>query len=65
MVKTGLEYKELPGWHFFVDEISAGVYRAWGKDSIGHNIEITGIDPESLLARCKDYAQQFISTYGK
>jgi hypothetical protein len=58
-VKNGLEYKELPGWHFFVDEISAGVYRAWGKDSLGHNIEVTGIDPDLLLERCKAYAGQF------
>jgi len=58
-VKNGIEYEELPGWQFFVDEISAGVYKVWGKDLIGHNIEVTGMDPDLLLEKCKNYAEQF------
>ena len=60
-MKNGLEYIELTGWHFFVDEVSAGIYKVWGKDSLGHNIEVIGIDPDLLLEKCKSYAAQFIA----
>lgn len=51
-----IEFKELPGWLFEVDEVSAGVYKATGKDELGRNIEITGIEPNELIEKCKEAA---------
>ena len=42
------EFPDLPGWSFDADEISLGVYRAFGRDRAGRNIEATGLDPDVL-----------------
>jgi hypothetical protein len=55
-----IEFKELPGWDFIVDEISAGVYKASGNDKSGRSVEATGIDPNALLEECKQYAARLI-----
>ena len=47
------EFKELPGWSFDVDEVSAGVYKVFGKDRAGRIVEATGIGPDELLEKCK------------
>ena len=36
------EFKELPGWSFAIDEVSAGVYRVLGRDLAGRTVEATG-----------------------
>jgi hypothetical protein len=41
------------GWHFCVDEISAGYYRVTGIDEWGRTVSRDGIDPEELLITCK------------
>jgi C-terminal processing protease CtpA/Prc len=55
------EFPELPGWSFDADEVSAGVYRAFGRDRAGRNVEATGIDPDVLIEKCKQAALQMMS----
>ena len=56
-----VEFKELPGWSFDADEVSAGVYRAFGCDSTGRNVEATGLDPDALIVKCKQAAVQMMA----
>jgi hypothetical protein len=55
-----IEFNELPGWYFMVDEVSAGVYKAYGNDRSGRRVEVTGTDPNALLEECKNYAGRII-----
>ena len=48
-----MEFEDLPGWTFGLDEISAGVYKAVGRHRMGPCVEITGADPEELIERCR------------
>ena len=56
-----LEFKELPGWSFDAHEVSAGVYRAFGRDRAGRNVEATGLDPDALIEKCKQAAIQMMA----
>ena len=40
------------GWRFRLEERSAGVYLAEGRDSAGRAVSRTGTDPEELLRSC-------------
>jgi hypothetical protein len=40
-----LHFKELPGWRFDTDEVSPGVYKAWGSDALGRRVEMTVLTP--------------------
>jgi hypothetical protein len=51
-----IEFEELPGWKFDADEVSAGVYKATGKDRQGRNVEATGTDPDEMIEKCRKYA---------
>ena len=53
-----IEFDELPDWLFEVDEISAGVYKVFGKDKSGRSVEATGTDPDELIKKCKNFASQ-------
>jgi hypothetical protein len=55
------EFPELPGWLFDADEVSAGVYRAFGRDRSGRNVEAKGLDPEVLIEKCKKAALQMMA----
>ena len=44
-------FQELPDWSFDADEVSAGVYRAFGRDRAGRNVEASGLDPEALIEK--------------
>ncbi len=55
------EFPDLPGWSFDADEISLGVYRAFGRDRAGRNVEATGLDPDVLIEQCKRAAQQMMT----
>ncbi len=54
-------FPELPDWSFDADEVSAGVYRAFGRDRAGRNVEATGIDPDALIEKCKQAALQMMA----
>jgi hypothetical protein len=60
-----MELNELDGWSFDVDEISAGVYRALGKDRAGRSVEFVGVDPEELLERCRVAAKEIVASLEK
>ncbi|MBN2713729.1 MAG: hypothetical protein JXR97_15025 [Planctomycetes bacterium] len=49
-------FNELLDWCFDIDEVSAGVYQVVAKDSKGHLIEMTGVNPDKLLNDCKEKA---------
>ena len=53
-----IEFSEIPGWSFDVDEISAGVFKAVGRGRAGQTVEATGVDPVMLMERCKQAALQ-------
>ena len=44
-------FPELPDWSFDADEASVGVYRAFGRDRAGRNVEASGVDPEALIEK--------------
>jgi len=49
-------FPELPDWSFDADEVSPGVYRAFGRDRAGRNVEAFGLDPEALIRKCRQAA---------
>lgn len=52
-------FQELPHWSFSAEEVSAGVYRIKGKNSVtGANFEVTVAEPELLFAEAKTIAAQ-------
>jgi|GEM_PF-6222903 len=53
-----MNFDGLPGWTFQVDEVSAGVYVAVGKNESGPSIRVEGEDLDELLARCRRYAAE-------
>jgi len=52
------EFKELPGWSFAIDEVSAGVYRVVGRDLAGRTVEATGPRLKVLIEQCLQAASQ-------
>jgi hypothetical protein len=50
--------KDLAGWKFEVDEVSAGVWRGRGVDHAGRSVEASGTDYDALLARLKQSARE-------
>jgi hypothetical protein len=53
-------FPDLPDWSFEADEVSAGVYRAFGRDRAGRSVEAIGLDPDELIEKCKQKALQLI-----
>jgi hypothetical protein len=53
-------FPDLPDWSFEADEVSAGVYRALGRDRAGRSVEVIGLDPDELIEKCKQKALQLI-----
>ncbi len=58
-------FPELPDWFFDADEVSAGVYRAFGRDRTGRNVEVSGLDPEVLIENCRQAALQMMAEIRK
>lgn len=46
-------FKELPGWNFEMDEVSAGVYEVVAYTDAGLKVTMKGTDPDALLLECK------------
>lgn len=51
--RRSFEFGEVPGWSFDADEVSAGIFKAFGRDRAGRTVEVTGVDPEVSIERCK------------
>ena len=49
-------------WHFEVVESSAGVYRATGRDALGHRVDVSGTNPDALIAECRAMALRLASS---
>jgi hypothetical protein len=58
-------FPELPDWLFDADEVSVGVYRAFGRDRDGRNVEASGLDPEVLIEKCRQAALEIMAESGK
>ena len=54
-------FPDLPDWSFDADEVSAGVYRAFGRDRTGRNVEASGLDPEALSEKCRPAALEILA----
>jgi hypothetical protein len=54
-------FTELPDCSFEADEVSAGVYREFGRDRDGRNVKATGIDPDAVIEKCKQAALQMMA----
>jgi hypothetical protein len=54
------EFKELPGWSFAIDEVSASVYRVLGRDLAGRTVEATGPRLRVLIEKCMQAAIQMM-----
>jgi hypothetical protein len=50
----------LHGWHFEVDEVSAGVYRVVGTDPRGYTVSQTGQEVDDLLLKCREHAERLV-----
>jgi hypothetical protein len=48
-----IEFPDLPGWRFNVEEVSFGVYRVFGRDEAGRCIAKSGTNPDALLEECR------------
>lgn len=56
-----VQFPELPGWLFDAEEVSAGVYRAFGKDEHGRSVEFLGpTDPLALIQQCRESALEIV-----
>jgi hypothetical protein len=55
------EFKELPGWSFAIDEVSAGVYRVLGRDLAGRTVEATGPRLKVKIEKCMQAASQMMA----
>lgn len=55
-----IEFTEIPGWKFEIDEISAGVYKVAGKDNCDRSVEKIGFDVNVMREACKKFASQFV-----
>jgi hypothetical protein len=54
-------FPELPEWSFDADEVSPGVYRAFGCDRAGRNVEAFGPHPEALIQKCRQAAFEIMA----
>jgi len=59
-MSTAKEFSELPGWIFDADEVSAGVYSAFGRDRDGHSVQAKGFDPDALIEKCRQSARDIM-----
>lgn len=57
---TAKNISELPGWIFDADEVSAGVYSAFGRDRDGHYVQAKGFDPDVLIEECRQSAKDIM-----
>ena len=55
---TELEFPELPGWLFTVEEVSAGVYHARGTDRAGRSVETTRDGDDAAVQGCRQAATE-------
>ncbi|MES2292604.1 MAG: hypothetical protein V4527_04830 [Pseudomonadota bacterium] len=44
---------DFPGWTFWGDEVSMGIYQVGGKHIDGRTVSHMGMDPDQLLKQCK------------
>jgi hypothetical protein len=51
-------FDDLPGWIFDMEEISANVYEVTAIDTLGHRVQIKGVDPETLLDNARRGAKE-------
>jgi len=58
-------FPELPDWSFDADEASVGLYRAFGHDRAGRNVEAIGLNPDALIEKCKQAALQVVAEVRK
>jgi hypothetical protein len=54
-------FPELPDWSFDADEVSAGVYRAFGRDGAGRFVEASGLDTDALIEKCRQAALEIMA----
>jgi hypothetical protein len=52
------QYPDLPGWTFEMEEVSASVYEAVGRDRTGHCVSAKGVDPDKVIDECKQEARK-------
>jgi hypothetical protein len=46
-------FPELTGWSFSLEEVSACVYEATGRDAAGRSVSAKGTDPDEVLRECR------------
>ncbi len=47
---------KLKDWEFDAEELSANVYKVWGKDKLGRSVEKVGTNVDELMKKCKEEA---------
>jgi hypothetical protein len=61
MVGMARSFPELPDWAFEADEVSPGVYRGFGRDRAGRNVEAFCLDSEALIRKCRQAAFEIMA----
>jgi len=57
-----LNFTELPGWDFYVEETSVSAYKVTGRDSQGHVVSLAGQNPDELIVECRRRALEIQSS---
>ena len=49
--------RDVPGWTFEIEEISANVYEITATDGFGHRVQAKGTDPDELIEGARTSAR--------
>lgn len=55
-VAEEVQYDDLPGWRFELEEVSNNWYELKAVDEAGRSVESSGPDPDALLADARAWA---------
>jgi len=57
-----MNFTELPGWDFYVEETSVSVYKVTGRDNQGHVVSLAGQNADELIVECRRQALEIQSS---
>jgi hypothetical protein len=60
MTKTPIRDESLPGWTFWAEENSNGVYEIRGRHTDGRSVSRIGTDFDALVVECKVDARDLL-----
>jgi len=52
-------FPDIPGWTFYIAEVSQGAFEVIGKDDLGYSVRTLKPDEGKALEECKKMARNF------